>query len=222
MTHNKKRKQLVTILLTSDPPISAPKANLLPKMTTNEAMLRMAKIRTLKPRDPASTTNAPVFSYCWNLLHFWYFNLHWSSGPVTAHLTAAHSQGMPRPRKTLTQLLPVTFPSALSAVSSILIAIMEAKVSGNEVPRATMVMAVTGFSSPTRQPKMEARSPTMAVTQPIRPRATKKQYHPPPRLGGGIKAATNCQGQVRMKMQISLTDALDQSPSSLTWKARTN
>ena len=51
-------------------------------------------------------------------------------------------QGRPSPRKTLTELLPVTFPMELSAVFSLTAAIFPAKVSGREVPSATKVMAV--------------------------------------------------------------------------------
>merc|ERR1719359_1326256 len=54
----------------------------------------------------------------------------------------AMSQGRPRPRNTLTELEPVTLPTELSAVSSCVAALLEAKVSGREVPRATKVMAV--------------------------------------------------------------------------------
>lgn len=50
--------------------------------------------------------------------------------------------GIPRPMNTLTELLPVTFPIALSAVFSDTAAILLAKVSGSDVPRATNVMAV--------------------------------------------------------------------------------
>lgn len=56
-------------------------------------------------------------------------------------MTAAMSHGNPRPRNTLTELLPVTFPMALSAYFSCTAAVLEAKVSGREVPRATKVMA---------------------------------------------------------------------------------
>ena len=45
--------------------------------------------------------------------------------------------GMPRPRKTLTELEPVMLPIAASAVSSLIAATLLAKVSGKEVPRAT-------------------------------------------------------------------------------------
>ena len=56
---------------------------------------------------------------------------------------AAIIQGIPRPINTFTELLPVTFPIELSAVFSEVAAILLAKVSGREVPRATKVMAVT-------------------------------------------------------------------------------
>ena len=55
---------------------------------------------------------------------------------------AAMIHGIPRPIKTLTELLPVTLPIELSAVFSLTAAILLAKVSGREVPRATNVMAV--------------------------------------------------------------------------------
>ena len=54
---------------------------------------------------------------------------------------AAINHGKPRPRKTLTELLPVTFPIALSACFSWMAAAFEANVSGNEVPNATNVIA---------------------------------------------------------------------------------
>lgn len=55
---------------------------------------------------------------------------------------AAIIHGRPRPKNTLTELLPVTFPMALSAVFSPTAAALLAKVSGSDVPRATNVMAV--------------------------------------------------------------------------------
>lgn len=51
------------------------------------------------------------------------------------------SHGSPSPKKTLTELDPVTLPMALSACFSPTAAAFEAKVSGREVPRATKVMA---------------------------------------------------------------------------------
>merc|ERR1719163_652414 len=52
----------------------------------------------------------------------------------------AMSQGRPRPRNTLTELEPVTLPTELSAVSSCVAALLEAKVSGREVPRSPIVV----------------------------------------------------------------------------------
>ena len=53
----------------------------------------------------------------------------------------AISHGRPSPRNTLTELLPVIFPMALSAFFSPTAAALEAKVSGKDVPRATNVIA---------------------------------------------------------------------------------
>ena len=54
---------------------------------------------------------------------------------------AAINQGNPKPRKTLTELLPVMLPIELSADSSLRAAVLLANVSGNDVPKATKVMA---------------------------------------------------------------------------------
>merc|ERR1719161_1561301 len=72
-------------------------------------------------------------------------------------------QGRPRPRKTLTELLPVTFPMDASAYWSCTAAVLEAKVSGNEVPSATKVMAVIESATPIVQPRRAAMSPMIAV-----------------------------------------------------------
>ena len=50
--------------------------------------------------------------------------------------------GRPRPKKTLTLLLPVTLPTALSACFSATAAALDANVSGKEVPKATNVIAI--------------------------------------------------------------------------------
>lgn len=60
---------------------------------------------------------------------------------LTAWTIAAMTHGRPRPRNTLTELLPVTFPTALSAYFSCTAAALDAKVSGRDVPRATNVIA---------------------------------------------------------------------------------
>jgi hypothetical protein len=64
---------------------------------------------------------------------------------------AAILHGKPKPRNTFTLLEPVTLPMEASAVSSLIAAALEAKVSGSEVPSATRVMAVISFSRPTVQ-----------------------------------------------------------------------
>lgn len=53
----------------------------------------------------------------------------------------AINHGNPSPRKTLTELLPVIFPMEVSAYCSFKAAVLLAKVSGNEVPMATKVIA---------------------------------------------------------------------------------
>lgn len=125
-------------------------------------------------------------------------------------------QGRPRPRKTLTELLPVTLPTAASAESLLTAADLLANVSGSEVPaaaarqvkshmgreerctsyscesiivpRATKVMAVMPSVRPKEQPKVEAMSPTMAVRPPMNAKATKKANQPPHMPVGGTAA----------------------------------
>jgi len=62
---------------------------------------------------------------------------------VDAQYSDENIHGSPSPRKTLTELDPVTFPMALSALSSAEIASIEANVSGRDVPRATIEIDVT-------------------------------------------------------------------------------
>ena len=56
-----------------------------------------------------------------------------------------------------------------------------------------MQLPVTLFFNPTRQPNIFARSPTIAVNNPIIPRDTKKHGHPPNKPAGGINANMICQ-----------------------------
>ena len=53
------------------------------------------------------------------------------------------THGSPRPRNTFTEFDPVTLPTAESAYSDDYAAVILAKVSGREVPIATIVIAVT-------------------------------------------------------------------------------
>jgi len=97
------------------------------------------------------------------------------------------------PRKTLTELEPVIFPIAESALAEDLAAYMEVKVSGREVPMATRVIPVTeGFRLIT-QPRMVATSPMSVVMIPMRARATRKAAHPPHILTGGTIAPKTLQ-----------------------------
>ena len=91
----------------------------------------------------------------------------------------ANTQGRPRPRKTLTELLPVTFPIELSAVFSMAAACFDANRSGRLVPSATNVMAVTSGLRPARHPKIEAMSPTRSVSTPIMASAQTNESQPP-------------------------------------------
>lgn len=90
------------------------------------------------------------------------------------------THGRPRPRNTLTEFEPVTFPTAESAYSNYFAAVIEANVSGRDVPRATKVMAVTGSFIPTTHPSIDAVSPTIAVTAPMKVKATRNAGQPLP------------------------------------------
>ena len=76
----------------------------------------------------------------------------------------------------------------LSAVFSVVAAVLLANKSGRLVPKATNVMAVTASLSVMRQPNMLARSPIIAVRTARNTSATKKQSQPPQIPGGGTKA----------------------------------
>lgn len=98
------------------------------------------------------------------------------------------THGSPSPRKTLTQLEPVTFPIALSANSKVRAAVILARVSGSDVPIATKVIAVTEALRPIAHPRIVATSPTNIVTIPMNARAMKKAGTPPPIYAGGTSA----------------------------------
>ena len=86
----------------------------------------------------------------------------------------ATSHGKPNPKKTLTELDPVTLPTAESAYFSAYAAAILAKVSGSEVPKATIVIAVMPASIRRIHPKSVANSATIAVTIPIITKEMKK------------------------------------------------
>ena len=87
----------------------------------------------------------------------------------------------------------MTLPTAASAYGEDLAAVIEAKVSGSEVPTATSVIAVIYGSRLRTHPINSATSPTTPVIIPIMLSATTKAYLPPPHFLGGIKANNNFQ-----------------------------
>ena len=73
---------------------------------------------------------------------------------------------------------------------------MLAKVSGREVPMATIVIAVTAALRPITHPSRVATSATIAVIVPMNTRATMKAGQPPPHSTGGINAKMTFQKMV--------------------------
>mmetsp|Transcript_16483 Transcript_16483/g.51815 ORF Transcript_16483/g.51815 Transcript_16483/m.51815 type:complete len:220 (-) Transcript_16483:657-1316(-) len=127
---------------------------------------------------------------------------------------APMTQGRPRPRKTLTELLPVMLPMEASAQGSCCAAVIEAKVSGREVPSATSVMAVTWSGMLSTHPSSPAMSPTIAVTMPIISSEIAKQGQPPPYSAGGTKANSSFHGNDTTCMAQSSTEGASAPPSS--------
>ena len=103
----------------------------------------------------------------------------------------ATSQGSPSPKKTLTELLPLILPIALSAFRSRIAAIRLANKSGSDVPMDTNVMAVTISFNPIKQPNIEARSPIRALITAIVSREKVNASQPPHRPMGGTTIAKN-------------------------------
>mmetsp|Transcript_28735 Transcript_28735/g.72731 ORF Transcript_28735/g.72731 Transcript_28735/m.72731 type:complete len:325 (+) Transcript_28735:696-1670(+) len=120
---------------------------------------------------------------------------------------AARVHGSPTPRKTLTELLPVTLTMEASAVGSSVAAILDAKRSGMEVPRATNVMPVIMPSMSSTQPKISARSAMRAVTRPMKKREPTKQTQPPRYWLEGQRAKSSFHGSATMWKTQSRTVA---------------
>ena len=78
----------------------------------------------------------------------------------------------------MTEFDPVTFPIAASAVFSYLAAVIDANVSGSDVPKATNVMALIGGGIPKTHPNTVAIYSTSHVTNPIIPKEAKNVAHP--------------------------------------------
>ncbi len=83
---------------------------------------------------------------------------------------------------------PVTFPIASSADGEFFAAIIDANVSGNDVPSATNDIAVILSFNPTKQPNIAATSPTIAVRIAMNRSETKNVNQPPAIAVGGTKA----------------------------------
>mmetsp|Transcript_11533 Transcript_11533/g.11485 ORF Transcript_11533/g.11485 Transcript_11533/m.11485 type:complete len:141 (-) Transcript_11533:597-1019(-) len=98
------------------------------------------------------------------------------------------NQGKPSPRKTLTQLDPVILPIATSALSDCMVACLLANVSGKEVPKATILIAVRDCLSVITHPSKAANSPTIAVRHPMKISEIRNEGHPCQCFAGGTVA----------------------------------
>ena len=90
----------------------------------------------------------------------------------------AIAHGRPRPRKTLTEFEPVIFPMDASALSEFYAAVILAKVSGREVPNATIVIAVIESSIPSSHPRRVANYSTIKVQAPMNIKETTNEAFP--------------------------------------------
>mmetsp|Transcript_54148 Transcript_54148/g.156397 ORF Transcript_54148/g.156397 Transcript_54148/m.156397 type:complete len:228 (-) Transcript_54148:914-1597(-) len=111
------------------------------------------------------------------------------------------------PRKTFTELLPVTFTMEASAHSSLAAAHLEANKSGIDVPKATKVTAVTMSGIPSTQPNNSAKSEMQVVRTAMPRRDAKKQAQPPARLVGGIMPIVTFHGSANTCMAQSAAPA---------------
>jgi len=107
---------------------------------------------------------------------------------LEASKVVATTHGSPSPKNTFTEFDPVTLPTAASAYFSCRAAVIDAKVSGRDVPKATNVIALIGAGTPITHPKAVAIYSTIYVTKPIIPREAKKATHPCFQCGGGTNA----------------------------------
>lgn len=106
------------------------------------------------------------------------------------------------------------FPTAESAFLDWRAAVTDANVSGREVPRATIVIAVTDWGIMKQHPIRLANSPTMSVTRPIQMRAPVNAAHPLQYFGGGIVAKTSFQPIAQKWKKASSPSISSMSPSS--------
>jgi hypothetical protein len=116
------------------------------------------------------------------------------------------SHGIPNPKNIFTLFDPVTLPIALSAYLLCMAACLLANVSGNDVPRATKVIAVAEFLRPMTHPNKVATSPTIAVTRPINIREKPNDNQPLQYLAGGINENSSFQPMVKKCINASIPD----------------
>mmetsp|Transcript_126123 Transcript_126123/g.315197 ORF Transcript_126123/g.315197 Transcript_126123/m.315197 type:complete len:244 (+) Transcript_126123:199-930(+) len=227
-TNHKDTKNTAVAYLTMIGPPSSPPTNFRLATRVRRAMTAQTqKTETLNFKSSPITMNLPCpwFHSSKYLLVVGldlYVSCHSVVSPAILQYTAPINQGSPRPRKTLTELLPVTLPTDASAYGSCSAATFDANVSGREVPKATSVMAVIESGRPTTQPSIDARSPIRAVTMPIIRRAQTKHSQPPAKSAGGIRAKMSFQNTVATCMIVSIMlDSFSSSPP-LTNKAQRN
>ena len=188
------------------PPSSPPNLILLIARNTMHDRARQQKTNTLKPSEAAGT-KYPSYT---------------KSGPLTPVVPpylldsyiVAITHGIPSPKNTFTEFDPVTLPIAASASSSYLAAVILAKVSGREVPKATKVMAVIDGGTIRTHPKSVANLSTIAVTKPIMARAPKKQAHPLHIWAGGTNEKRSFHPMQLKCMKPSMASKSSIFPSS--------
>ena len=149
------------------PPSSPPMKTLLAVKIIKQITEHPKNTATVKPSLPAGTIYCASLDYAY---------------------IALITHGRPNPKKMFTEFEPVTFPTAESALSDVLAAVILANVSGREVPIATRVIAVICGSIPKTQPTNSATVPTIPVIIPIKVKAIIKAGLPPPYLTGGTIA----------------------------------
>mmetsp|Transcript_44107 Transcript_44107/g.117034 ORF Transcript_44107/g.117034 Transcript_44107/m.117034 type:complete len:331 (-) Transcript_44107:940-1932(-) len=224
--HKKTNNAEVAYFSPPGPPSSAPRRHLRATSRARHISAHTVKIVTLMPSDSAGTTKVaghsslisgssshqPTFLPCTTQGS----ESSRMSTPVKYQYREPMHHGMPSPRNTLTELLPVTLPMLLSAVASWTAAVMEAKVSGRDVPMATTVIAVMESSQCSAQPNMLAKSPMIAVRPPISTKDTMKHNIPSQRLGGGTIADITFHGIMTMWLAQAPAPAWPSSLSKIT------
>mmetsp|Transcript_86633 Transcript_86633/g.279763 ORF Transcript_86633/g.279763 Transcript_86633/m.279763 type:complete len:247 (+) Transcript_86633:507-1247(+) len=202
-THIDMKHQKVFILDANEPP-SSPPSQTRRKWSSNNATQQITqKVMTQKPRFLISTTKAApvgILAACSG-----YKSSHSCVLPLNFQYKDAMDQGTPRPKKTFTELLPVTLTTEASAWASSWADLSEANKSGMDVPMATKVKAVTMSGRLTTQPNNSARSEMPAVMAAMPTKDTKKANHPPKNAVGGHQPNIIFQGsEMRCMIQSEI------------------